>query len=198
MRTYPQSAKVTTPAASTPVTLAEAKAQCRVEIDDDNTKITSLIAVATEHAERLTQRALMPQTCKAKYNAWPTDGDDLWIPFPPITAVSSVKYFDINGTEQTWSSSGYQVDLSSEPARLRVKSGYSYPALEEGKMSPITVDFTAGYADAASVPASIKHAILLLISLWYDNGADATEARLSPIPMGASSLLDMHAITWGF
>ncbi len=42
------------------------------------------------------------------------------------------------------------------------------------------------------VPPSIRHAILLLVSQWYDQRGAVSERALSEIPFGVAALLENH------
>lgn len=55
---------------------------------------------ATEAAEQMTGRAIMPQTWELTLDAFP---DALELTRVPVASVTSLKYFDATGTEQTLS-----------------------------------------------------------------------------------------------
>ena len=73
----PMSAILLTPPAAEPWTVAEAKAFLRVEHDDDDAIIASLIAAARGQIEALTRRALMTQTLALRAGSmaggWPVE-----------------------------------------------------------------------------------------------------------------------------
>jgi uncharacterized phiE125 gp8 family phage protein len=192
----PQSVTVITQPASEPVTVAEAKAHCRVEISDDDSYIGALITAARETAEALMQRRIMTTVCEVRFGEWPET--ELWIPGPPLQSVTFVKYIDTNGTEQTWASTDYLVDPYAAPGRLKRKEAATYPQIQLEQLAPITVRYSAGYADAASVPKGIKQAILLLVGLWYNAREDASTAKLNEMPMGAKRLLGQYSVPWGY
>lgn len=160
---------VTGPTAE-PVTLAEAKLHLRVDIDDDDDLIEALVAAAREYVERLCrpQVALISQTWKLVLDATP--GDTITLRPYPLQSVSSIKTISDAGVEATYSSSGYQVDTSSEPGRVRLKSGYSWPSTTLQALNGFQVTFVAGFGDDPSdVPQQIRQAVLLLIGHWYEN-----------------------------
>ncbi len=188
---------VTAPA-SEPVSLTDAKLHLRVDTDADDDYITSLIVSARRTAETYTQRYLITQTLDARFEAWPDSGDWFYLPGPPTTSVTSVKYYDADGTEQTWSSANYQTDIYSEPARVQVKAAYSYPALDD-RMAPITIRYVTGYANAAAVPSTIKQGMLLLIGEWYKNRENiVTGTIVATLPDGAQRLFDHECCPWGY
>ena len=145
-----------------PVTLEEAKYQCRMEDDDsDDTFITSLIAPARALVERRSRRLFVGGERTETFNRW---GDHLEIWRSPITSVDTIEYgSDGTGTAYT----DFQANLGGFP--LRISAGTEgFPELADGET--VTVTYTAGELSATSEEYLIgKRAILLLIGFWYDN-----------------------------
>ena len=56
--------------------------------------------------------------------------------------------------------------------------------LAEPVSGALTVDYTAGYGDAADVPADLKQAVLTLVAYWYEHRDSVTIA-----PVGFERLL---------
>ena len=54
------------------------------------------------------------------------------------------------------------------------------------------MDFTAGYADAASVPPPAATAIKLLASHWWKSRVAYGEVNLSDIPKGWAAICAMY------
>ncbi|HEX4298402.1 MAG TPA: head-tail connector protein, partial [Devosia sp.] len=50
----------------------------------------------------------------------------------------------------------------------------------------LSIDYTAGYGDAAAVPADLQQAVLVLIAYWFENRDAAAPAQL---PSGFDRLL---------
>lgn len=95
---------------SEPLTLDEAKAQLRLTsgFTADDTYITALIKVARDHAEKYCNRFFTEQTIALNYSGGVPDVIEL--PFPDLASVSSFKYYDSEGAEQTIDPSGYSLD----------------------------------------------------------------------------------------
>ena len=172
-----------TPAASYPVTLTEVKAQCRVDGTDDDTKLNSLIAAATDYVERYTGRAIVSQTWKVVLDEF---ADEMLLPKGPVQSVSSITYTDTAGDPQTLSASVYTADLANDPQRVVLNDGQSWPETDDA-VNVVTITFVAGYS---AVPESLKHAILLLISQWYDNRDGLGGGR--EMPHAVEALLCNH------
>lgn len=137
--------KITVQATTEPITLAEAKAQLRVDHTDEDTLITTYIKAARQHAERFTGLSLAAQTLQAVYV-----GEDLSIPLPlsPVASITSVT----DGTTAV----EYTADLDSVPAMVTVTT-----------MPEKLV--TTYVTNASMVETDIKLALLLLINHMYDN-----------------------------
>lgn len=161
--------RLVTEPASEPVTLVEAKAQCRVDTSTDDTYIASLIKGARLLCEAKLNRSFITTTWSVTFDAFPCGNEAIDLPRPRLIAVSSVVYTDTNQQSQTWAGSNYTVDTKSEPGRIMPAYTGIWPAALS-HINTVTVTYTAGYgADATFVPQSIKQAILLIVGHWYAN-----------------------------
>lgn len=161
------SLKLITAPSTYPVTLAEAKLHCRVDIADDDTLITALITAATEMAEQKTGRAIMTQTLELTLDAFP---EAFELTRVPVQSITSVKYYDTTGTQQTLSNTLYALDAADDFGFAYISPVYAgvWPDTRD-QINAVAVRYVAGYADAASVPQSIKNWILLMVSTMYAN-----------------------------
>jgi len=197
--------KLITAPASEPITLDEAKDHLRVDVSEDDALITTLIVAAREAAEHITGRALMQQTWELALDCFHDIEDcDLRyrigrhayrinIPKPPLVSITSVKYYDTDGTLQTMASSDYQLDDHSEPARLMPAYGTCWPSTRD-QANAVMIRYVAGYADAASVPQQIKNWMLLRIGMLYENRESvAAGVTLTEVPY-VDCLLDAYRI----
>ena len=72
------SVQLITPPASEPVTLAELKAQARVNTGTaEDAELTRYLSAARELFERRTGRAVLPTQFRQKFAGWPGDGLEL-------------------------------------------------------------------------------------------------------------------------
>ncbi len=179
---------------SEPITLAQAKAHLRVDIDDDDDLITGLIASARSVAEAFLHRALITQTRELVLDYFPYDS--LPLLFPPIQSVTSIIYTDTAGVQQTASPAIYQVDVDSEPGRIWPAYGQYWPTVRVLTLNNVRVRYVCGYGNSGEdVPADIRHALLLMIGSMYEHREDIiVGAGASEMPMSANNLLMRHVV----
>jgi len=172
-----------------PVSLDEAKGQCRVDISTDDVLIQGLVQTAREMAETITRRALITQTWELVLDGFP-DEDRLTIPLPPLQSVT-VKYTDADDVEATFSSASYVVDTYNEPGRIVLRSDATWPNVTLREANGVAVRFVAGYGDAAAdVPQAIRQAMLLMVGHWYENREETVATgNVQRIPLGIEALL---------
>jgi uncharacterized phiE125 gp8 family phage protein len=183
--------RVITPPVIEPVTLTEAKAQCRVDITDDDTFLTDLIGRARETIEKMNWRAFLTQTIELWLEEWPHD-DEIELPAPPLQSVTSIVYYDVDDVAHTLSATVYFVDVISEPGQVHLKHNQTWPILTLRDYNAICVTYKAGWAAAADVPKSIKQAVLLLVGHWYENReASIVGAIAREIELGIQALLNL-------
>lgn len=152
---------VTTPPASEPVTLVQAKRQLWVDHADDDALIDDYIAAARNHVEGYCGTRFASQTVEAQADEWT---DLARLPVLPATAVTSVVYVDTAGTEQTLSADIYE--LRGEGIVLQY--GQSWPPRQPESL--VTVTFAAG---AETCPPAVRHAMLLWVADAYKNRESA-------------------------
>lgn len=185
--------RVVTPPASEPVTLAEAKVHLRIDTSDEDTLVNGYIVAARQMCELESRRAFVTQTWDLSLEAWPEEGE-IVLPRPPLQSVSSVTYVDSTGAPQTFASGDYLVDVASEPGRVILGYGKSWPSATLRPGPSIVVRFVAGYGAAGAVPQMYKQAILLMVGHYFENreavfAVPNISATPLPLPLAVQSLL---------
>lgn len=180
---------MTSPPAAEPVTIADVKAHLRIDGSDEDILLASLLLTSRLHIETALSLALITQSWTFRLDRWPGERC-LELPLAPLRAVAEVRVRDAAGTATVVPAESYLVDLASRPARL-VWNNVAPPE-PQTPASGIEIDLLAGFGGGAdSVPAPLKHAILLLAAHWYEhrdpNEIGSTGAR---IPDAVSSLIN--------
>lgn len=156
--------QVVTAAAYQPVTLAEARAWCRIEDDvtENDGVITQLLKTMTAFAENLTGRAFIERTLRLYLPAWPVvctsayRGTAIVLPQPPLVAVDSITYLDEDGVEQTLGTTLYDVHSWREPALVVPAWDETWPS-HRGVPDAIRVNYRAGYPAVGSPQDEAAH-----------------------------------------
>lgn len=173
-----------------PITLDEAKAHVFVINGDYDEYINSLITAARVVCETKTHQTLLATTWRQRLSCWPSCGV-IELYRPPLVSVTSVTYVDENGDTQTLSGASYAVDVNSKPGRILRGYGVTWPSLRyEGVAAPVTIQYVAGYANVAAVPAPFKQAMKLLIGHWFKQREEINIGNIvNTVPMAADALL---------
>lgn len=183
--------------ATEPVTLAEAKVQCRVDSDitTEDALISALITAAVQQCEHELGRALITQTWEQVLDEFPAA--ELPLDKPDAKSVVSVKYLDTTGVEQTLAPSAYYVDLDTMPGWVLPAVDTDWPDTYDSA-NAVRVRFTTGYGDASAVPAGIKAWIKLRVATMFKFREQiASGASVSELPGGfADRLLDPYRAWW--
>ena len=185
-----------------PVTLAEAKAHLRVDTSDDDAYIVTLITAAREWVEEYLDRTLVHTQWVMRFDRFPVDSTaDIELPRPPVvssgTATSvTVAYTLEDGTTATYSTHLFRVDRASTPGAVKTNYAQTWPPHRQDDNS-VSVTWWAGYGPSGtSVPAAIRHAMLMLVGHWYEARSSVLTGSISKeIEFGVKSLLDSQR--WG-
>ena len=203
------SIQLVTPPAEEPVTLIEAKLHLRVDFDDDDTLIASLITAARQAAETLTGRQFITARWKQVLDCFPgpslmgvpagqaftLPGHAILLAKAPVQSVVSINYLDMGSVNQTMPALSYTVDAACEPARITPVFGQIWP-ISLPQIGAVSVVFDAGYGSASAVPEGIKTWIKLRVGSLYvhrEEVASMTRGRIDPLPF-IDGLLDPYKV----
>lgn len=177
------------PPADSPVSLAEAKANCRVDAQntDEDGLISSLISAATSMLDGysgILGRCLVTQT-------WEVTTDSVTrcirLPFPATDVVIEVR--DSSGGSDTVLASNYSLLQDERGSYVRFNDDYSYPS-DLAEVAAVRIEVEAGYGDPADVPAAIRQAILLLVAHWFANREAVNVGNItSALPFAVDALI---------
>ena len=192
--TYRSLTRATQPVVE-PVSVSDAKVHLRVDGDEDNLYIASLIAAARDWVESYLDRTLVKTQWTLKMDRFPIG--DIELPRPPMLPLSvSLTFTSESGAVSVLASNLYRVDSASTPGVVRPLREADWPAYMDDA-NAITITFWAGYGeDGRSVPAAIKHAMLMLVGFWYENRSSVIVGSISkPLEFAVESLLSSQK--WG-
>ncbi len=190
------------PPALEPVTLAEARAWLRVDVNDEDAAIASLIVAGRTLVEAATRRALVTQTWRVTLDAWPASGADggwsllatrpaalpleVAVPLAPVQSLAAIRVYDAAWQPQTLPSSSWRLLGAPERARIMFAPAPPQPGVRVGG---VEIDVVAGYGEPTDTPAPLRHAILALVSFWFDNRGDVATADADNLPPRVAALV---------
>ncbi|CAM5426940.1 Phage gp6-like head-tail connector protein OS=Afipia felis OX=1035 GN=NCTC12722_02678 PE=4 SV=1 [Afipia felis] len=174
-----------------PISVSDAKAYLRVETDDDDVLIASLIAAARSHVEALGRCVLLTQSWRLVLDGWPPDGR-IRPKLGPLSAVAAARVYDEAGAAHPIGQENFVLDAAQGVIALR---GCALP--QPGRTAAgIEIDIVAGFGDAGSdVPPALMQALRMLIAHWYDNrGMIAIGASIAVMPPSVNALIASHRV----
>jgi uncharacterized phiE125 gp8 family phage protein len=187
--------RVTAPAAL-PISVAEAKAQMRVEGSDDDTIIERLVnaAVAFVDVQGVLGHAMITQT----WGEWlAPNPSTVMLSLGPVQSVSAIKYYDIDGVLQTATLADFNVFGTPNRITITPKTGKAWPVTQT-RDDAIKIEYVIGYgASSTSVPQTVRHALLMLVAHWYENRENELIGTISKtLPFGFEDLLNIERNSW--
>lgn len=180
--------------ADEPVTVAELRAQCRIDADiaDEDTQLLLYITAARQAVEQETGRQLLRATYQYGTSGFPSGQNDVILPMPPLLRVVSVQYVDSAGATQTMPTTDYVADTLSLPGAVSLAYGLSWPSTREQR-NAVTITYQAGYGDdAEQVPQPLKMAVLLWAATLYEQREATVEKAMACMPLGVDRLLNPY------
>lgn len=189
--------KIITAPSFEPLSVADVSEYLRLDDSPTDTAlISALITAARQHLENYLNRFIAEQTVELALTGW-KDKIDL---SAPLQSVTSVKYLDENGTEQTLNANQYIVDTYSEPASIYPAYNVTYPNLydqENNVKIRYVVGFTSGSSpDTNPLPDPLKFAMMLIIGDLYANREAGGEKAYQVNPT-VQNLLQFYRLNIG-
>lgn len=172
------------PPAETPaaVELNETKLQLKVETDEEDALINTMIAAATSVAEHETGCALVSQDWIAELDCFPSGG--IQLSHPPIASITTIRYTRPDGSV---------IDLDA--SRYRVMHYGCLMPVDGGWPSgtDVQIKYRAGFGDTTQVPKQIKQWILMHVTSMYVHRETVQPGNLVEMPY-IKHLLDRYRI----
>jgi uncharacterized phiE125 gp8 family phage protein len=194
------SVDVHTAASGQPLTAAQLRGWLRLNHATEDDTLDELVAAAVERFESDTRRPVLATVYRQSLAAWPCG--PIVLGRGGVTAVGAVKrYTDAGGT--TEDVAGYVADLTTPPARVTLPDVPDPVETAGGvAVTPVGyVEFTAGWANAAAVPALVRTALKLLAAHWYEHREAYREGALVETPDGWARVVNQYRLglsgDWG-
>lgn len=177
---------VTTPPGAEPVLVAEMRAMQRLDDDEAEEVISSILAAARGVAEAYLRRKLITQTVAVTFDAF---APVLSLPVGPVQSIASVTYLDPQGVTQTLAANLYRLLGARTPALVVPAYLATWP-VTRAEAEAVTVQAVVGYGDAgADVPPPIRQAIHMIAGHLWQNREAVAEMELAEMPLGPRTLL---------
>lgn len=180
--------KIISPSITEPVTLDEAKQYLRIDGNDDDILIMSLIQQAREWCEAYQNRKYVTQTLELILDTFPKCGYIEFTSCSPVQSVEGIKYYDAEGQEYIFDSSNYLIDTDSFISRIVLKHNCCFPSIPLQKVNGVRIRLVAGYN---VIPEMIKYAMIIQMKLLYDDYRPDEKTKLEET---RNALLSMNRV----
>lgn len=189
---------LTTAPASEPVSRADMKEHLRIASADTtyDSLVDALIVSARRLVEARSHRALIHRTLTATLDYFPGNNEPIYLPWSPLSSVTSVYYIDAEGNSTLWASTEYLAITNKEPGRIVLKYDKTWPTTRYQPQAA-TIVYVAGHASSAgaTVPQEATHCIKMLCSHWFENPAAViTGTTAMALPFAVESLLQSFTV----
>lgn len=172
--------KITAESSNVPVSLEDARIHLRMDdLTHDDLYIESLIYAVCGWVERTYSLALLTKTVEEYHSKFPDfSTSEIWLNVGPLQSVTSVKYIDSSGTEQTWGSSEYAAKVLRHTGFIIPKPDYSWPTDVAVRPDAVKITYTTGFGTGPdSVPHYIKLGVLAMVGRFYTNREDPANVK---------------------
>jgi hypothetical protein len=105
---------------------------------------------------------------------------------PPVASITSIKYDDEAGVEQTLSTADYALSTYGDSRRINLEPDADWPSVEADAADAVRIRFVTGYTTA---PKAVKAAMLLHVEIESPLNPH-TPAERQDLERARDSLLD--------
>lgn len=185
--------KVIVHPATEPLTVADAKYHCKVDDTavEETDFFSRLIWRARRIAENYTGLSFLTQTREINFDRFPCG--IIEIPYGPVQSISSFKYIDTDGVEQTLVlNTDFRVDTKSNPARIQYID--SWPTAKE-QINAVTIQYLAGHTNVGQdvLPEEAVDMCARLVARLYEKRGDE---GLTPLTDEIMDIGDQIKVYW--
>lgn len=137
------------------LSLDDAKRALRIELDDNDQDllIESYVRGIAAYAEDEMSRTILNAGYRLTLDRFPRS---IKLERPPLVSVESVKFFDVDGAQQTLNPADYLIDRSSNAGWIVPAPGKRWPDTA-CRICAVEVNYTCGYgATPDQLPPQVK------------------------------------------
>lgn len=175
------------------ITTEEAKAHLRLDHNEDDALVTSLIASAFRHIENRTGQVFDKRDGLVMIaDRLPKGSGGLELQWTPVRSVTEVAYLDPAGAQVLMPESSIYVEKRGVYPVIYPAIDTSWPDHRPQRGS-VQITVNAGYE---ALPADVRAAALLIIGHLYENRESVIIGTISSeLPMGVEMLLAHYVIS---
>lgn len=183
---------ITTDSAEEPFSVPEMRRHVGLFHDLKDREIKSCFSAAREWIERQYNRTFRASVARrVEYADWPLS--QIYLDFPPLVSVDSVKYYDADNALQTLASSQYIVVTSTNGKSFIEWTDLAVLPDSYDRANAIQINYTTGYGTKEAVPEIAKNAIKVYSYALFN---DDEQVKIDAALRAAMQL--MSAIDTGF
>jgi uncharacterized phiE125 gp8 family phage protein len=154
-----------------PVSLSTLRTHLRISGTAEDDLLSIYIESARRLVESITGRTLINTTYDQIMNLAEV-GSKIEILKPPLSSVTDIKVKAWDDTEETATASTYIVVTDTMIGFVQLIDGNTWPDTDRDEMN-FRIRFVGGYgATAASIPADLRHGVLIAAASFYENRGD--------------------------
>ena len=197
----------TSPPSTEPLALGEVKTFLRVDQDNDDALISSLITAARMFCEGNTGRSLVTRGYSLFLDRWPGlrfthrfraehrriphMAGVVELPYPPLLSVARINIYAADGGTTVFDPGNYYVDTAGTPGRIVLTQG-TMPPLPGRIANGIEIQYSAGYGTEDDVPALLRQGMLQVIAHLYEHRGDSPDQAL--LASGAAAIFQPYRL----
>lgn len=172
--------------AQEPITVTELARNLRLfsgegeYVGSEQLELTGFLRAAREDAENYTGRKFAPQVVRFTCAAFAP----IFRLHPDLTSIVQVQYFDKDNYQQTLDAGIYFCAAESLMFASQAFLPFTY-----ARPDAVWIDAELG---GSLVPATVKQAILLIASHWYENREASSPLQIRDVPLSYQWLLDSY------
>lgn len=174
-----------------PVSLPELKAQLRIDHNDEDMLLSTLIVAARMYVEQSWSLALISQRWSCFLDRWP-DAPELHLPLFPIRAAPALRIYNAADEATEMDPREYIIGVAPRSLRLIRHAGAEWP-FPHRETNGVEIVMEAGFGAAPNqTPEPVRQALLLLASWWYEERCPTSSDGQLPVPPAVQALLSPY------